>query len=82
MDKSTFQSVFRGKLDHHNMEKCNKHFLWLFLGSNQHQPGRVYGLCVYYITGVHKSSTDSGSGDEACTPRDPILIVCGCVPWL
>ena len=40
------------------------------MGSNQHQVGRVYDLCVYFRTGNPKGLTESGSGDLG-------IIVCG-----
>ena len=46
-----------------------------FPGSNQHQAGRVYDLCVYFRTGDPKGLTESGSGELG-------FIVCGRVPWL
>ena len=30
------------------------------MGSNQYWTGRVYDLCVYYMTGTPKGSTESG----------------------
>ena len=45
------------------------------MGSNQHQAGRVYDLCVYFRTGNPKGLTKSGSGELG-------IIVCGRVPWL
>ena len=30
------------------------------MGSNQYWAGRVYDLCVYFMTGTHKGSTKSG----------------------
>ena len=41
------------------------------LCSNQYRPGRVYDLCVYFMMGAPKGSTESGSG-EAGNPK-PIL---------
>ena len=43
-----------------------------FLGNNQYWPGRVFGLCVYFMSGAHEGSTkNSGSGeagDRTCNP--------------
>ena len=33
-----------------------KNFLWLSLGRNQYWAGRVYDLCVYYMTGAPEGS--------------------------
>ena len=30
------------------------------MGSNQYWAGRVYDLCVYYMTGTPEGSTESG----------------------
>ena len=42
------------------------------MGSNQYWAGRVYDLCVYYMTGTPKGSTESGfmekPGIEPATP--------------
>ena len=42
------------------------------MGSNQYWAGRVYGLCVYYMTGTPEGSTKSGfmekPGIEPATP--------------
>ena len=42
------------------------------MGSNQYWAGRVYDLCVYYMTGTPKGSTKSGfmekPGIEPATP--------------
>ena len=42
------------------------------MGRNQYWAGRVYELCVYYMTGTPKGSTESGSmekpGIEPATP--------------
>ena len=47
-------------------------FLWLFMGRNQYWAGRVYDLCVYYMTGTPEDSTESGlmekPGIEPATP--------------
>ena len=46
--------------------------LWLSMGSNQYLAGRVYDLCVYYLTGTPEGSTKSGfmekPGIEPATP--------------
>ena len=46
------------------------HFWWLSLGSNHHQVGRVYDLCVYFRTRNPKGLTESGTGELG-------IIVCG-----
>ena len=42
------------------------------MGSNQYWAGRVYDLCVYYMTGTLEGSTESGfmekPGIEPATP--------------
>ena len=42
------------------------------MGSNQYWAGRVYDLCVYYMTGTPEGSTESGfmekPGIEPATP--------------
>ena len=42
------------------------------MGRNQYWAGRVYDLCVYYMTGTPKGSTESGfmekPGIEPATP--------------
>ena len=42
------------------------------MGRNQYWAGRVYDLCVYYMTGTPKGSTESGfmekPGFEPATP--------------
>ena len=43
------------------------------MGSNQYWAGRVYGLCLYFMTGALKGSTESGfmgkPGIEPATPN-------------
>ena len=47
-------------------------FCGFSMGRNQYWAGRVYDLCVYYMTGTPKGSTDSGfmekPGIEPATP--------------
>ena len=53
-----------------NTQQTNN-FLWLFLGSNQYRAGRVYGLCVYFMTGAPKGSSKvvlQKPGIEPATP--------------
>ena len=43
------------------------------MGSNQYWAGRVYDLCVYFMTGTPKGSTESGliygeAGNRTCDP--------------
>ena len=40
-----------------NQNKLKNNFLWLFHG---YWAGRVYDLCVYYMTGTPEGSTESG----------------------
>ena len=39
--------------------KATKTFCGFSLGSNQYWAGRVYDLCVYYMTGTPEGSTES-----------------------
>ena len=52
--------------------KKNKNFCVFSLGSNQYWAGRVYDLCVYFMTGTPEGSTESGfmekQGIEPATP--------------
>ena len=47
-------------------------FCGFSMGRNQYWAGRVYDLCVYYMTGTHEGSTESGfmekPGIEPATP--------------
>ena len=47
-------------------------FCGFSMGSNQYWAGRVYDLCVYYMTGTPEGSTESGfmekPGIEPATP--------------
>ena len=49
-----------------------KSFCGFSMGSNQYCAGRVYDLCVYYMTGTPEGSTESGfmekPGIEPATP--------------
>ena len=52
---------------------CKKQtFCGFSMGSNQYWAGRVYDLCVYYMTGTPEGSTESGfmekPGIEPATP--------------
>ena len=44
----------------HNGDIKNKHFCGFSMGSNQYWAGRVYDLCVYFMTGTPEGSTESG----------------------
>ena len=50
----------------------NKTFCDFSMGRNQYWAGRVYDLCVYYMTGTPEGSTKSGfmekPGIEPATP--------------
>ena len=41
-------------------KKNNKTFCGFSMGSNQYWAGRVYDLCVYFMTGTPEGSTESG----------------------
>ena len=49
-----------------------KTFCGLSMGKNQYWAGRVYDMCVYYMTGTPEGSTESGfmekPGIEPATP--------------
>ena len=49
----------------------NSTFCGFFLSSNQYWDGRVYGLCVYFMTGAPEGSTESGSGEAGVQTCDP-----------
>ena len=53
-------------------KKKNNTFCGFSMGSNQYWAGRVYDLCVYYMTGTPEGSTKSGfmekPGIEPATP--------------
>ena len=53
-------------------QKKNKTFCGFSMGRNQYWAGRVYDLCVYYMTGTPEGSTESGfmekPGIEPATP--------------
>ena len=40
--------------------QCKKTLCGFSMGSNQYWAGRVYDLCVYYMTGTPEGSTESG----------------------
>ena len=39
-----------------SLTQKNNNFLWLSLGSNQYRAGRVYDLCLYFMTGALEGS--------------------------
>ena len=41
-------------------KKKKKNFFGFSMGRNQYWAGRVYDLCVYYMTGTPEGSTESG----------------------
>ena len=53
-------------------KKKKKTFCGFSMGRNQYWAGRVYDLCVYYMTGTPEGSTESGimekPGIEPATP--------------
>ena len=52
--------------------RSKKTFCGFSMGRNQYWAGRVYDLCVYYMTGTPEGSTESGfmekPGIEPATP--------------
>ena len=44
-----------------------KTFCGFSMGRNQYWAGRVYDLCVYYMTGTPEGSTESGSRENRCS---------------
>ena len=57
---------------HLGQRTCIKTFCGFSMGRNQYWAGRVYDLCVYYMTGTPEGSTESGfmekPGIEPATP--------------
>ena len=57
---------------HHEGGFLKKKFCGFSVGRNQYWAGRVYDLCVYYMTGTPEGSTESGfmekPGIEPATP--------------
>ena len=55
-----------------------KNFCGVSMGRNQYWAGRVYDLCVYYMTGTPEGSTESGfmekPGIEPATPGCDVLL--------
>ena len=53
-------------------DRQKKTFCGFSMGRNQYWAGRVYDLCVYYMTGTPEGSTESGfmekPGIEPATP--------------
>ena len=53
-------------------DRKNNTFCGFSMGRNQYWAGRVYNLCVYYMTGTPEGSTESGfmekPGIEPATP--------------
>ena len=53
-------------------KKKKKTFCGFSMGSNQYWAGKVYDLCVYFMTGTPQGSTESGfierPGIEPATP--------------
>ena len=56
----------------YNSKKKKKTFCGFSIGRNQYWAGRVYDLCVYYMTGTPEGSTESGfmekPGIQPATP--------------
>ena len=50
------------------------------MGRNQYWAGRVYDLCVYYMTGTPEGSAESGFMEKPGI--EPENFFCGRVPWL
>ena len=61
-----------------NELKKKKTFCGFSMGRNQYWAGRVYDLCVYYMTGTPEGSTESGfmekPGIEPATPGIDFLL--------
>ena len=59
-------------LIHYEYCKKKRTFCGFSMGRNQYWAGRVYDLCVYYMTGTPEGSTESGfmekPGIEPATP--------------
>ena len=67
------------------MEFKKKTFCGFSMGSNQYWVGRVYNLCVYYMTGTPEGSTKSGFMEKPREPATPGLQDIGLSPiprWL
>ena len=62
----------RPRLKYANNLVSKKTFCGFSMGSNQYWTGRVYDLCVYYMTGTPEGSTERGfmekPGIEPATP--------------
>ena len=44
------------------------------MGSNQYWAGRLYGLCLHFMTGAPEGSTESGfKGKPGIDPVTPVL---------
>ena len=54
LQQTTFSDAFSERF------KGKKTFCGFSMGSNQYWAGRVYDLCVYYMTGTPEGSTESG----------------------
>ena len=69
--KSHFYSTLSNAA-HCTSPKRRKTFCGFSMGRNQYWAGRVYDLCVYYMTGTPEGSTESGfmekPGIEPATP--------------
>ena len=60
----------------HNV--CKKTFCGFSMGSNQYWAGRVYELCVYFITGTPAGSTESDFlGSRESNLRQVKSHICG-----
>ena len=60
------------KVSSHRLGEKTTTFCGFSMGRNQYWAGRVYDLCVYYMTGTPEGSTESGfmekPGIEPATP--------------
>ena len=45
------------------------------MGGNQYWAGRVYDLCVYYMTGTPEGSTESGFMEKPGIEHTPLAFV-------
>ena len=94
-----FVAVFLGCTSTGQVGLCflKKTFCGFSMGSNQYWAGRVYYLCVYYMTGTPKGSTENGFMEKpriepatpglqdiglSPTPRRIRICFCRCVPLL
>ena len=57
-----------------SIEFIKKNFCGFSMGGNQYWAGRIYDLCVYYMTGTPEGSTESGFMEKpGIKPATPCL---------